>query len=518
LPWLKWSILATQIFGLGCELWYQYLQKFDAAGMPRFIGVEKWTDRISTPGQVACVVVFLIAIVDKHRSAATMDARRRLRVLTFGSCLSPGPLLIFFTVLPWFGYQFHNGLLFAVVVPFVALFPLTLAYVLVVQRAMDLQVLLRMGTKYVVARATMIVVEIALAAFLVLYFVVPTMERNQHQTFNFVLLAAIIAVLFGAFARRDKVSSRLQNWLDRKFFRESYNAEVVLGELSEQTRTFTEKAPLIETVTRRISDVLHVPQVAVWLRGGTMFHLQGTVGFDLMGPVLLSGSSATVENLARTNLPARVYRDRPDEWLIQAGDEERSLLDQMQAELLLPLPGRDRLMGVMALGPKKSEEPYSSADLPVLQLVAAQTGLALEVSELVHSLANEAAQRARTDREIEIAHEVQERLFPQKIPVVPGMSLAGACRPAQGIGGDYYDMIELEDGRIGLAIGDVSGKGVPAALLMASLRACLRTMTLAGRMDLATLMRRMNRLVFEASASNRYATFSFPFTIRRRGY
>jgi phosphoserine phosphatase RsbU/P len=166
-------------------------------------------------------------------------------------------------------------------------------------------------------------------------------------------------------------------------------------------------------------------------------------------------------------------------------------------------------MGLMALGPKKSEEPYTPTDLRVLQSVAAQTGLALEVSELTQSLVKEAAQRERVNREMEIAREVQQRLFPQRVPEIAGLSLAGFCRPALGVGGDYYDFIELEDGRLGLAIGDVSGKGISAALLMASLRASLRGMTLEGPTDLARMMQKVNRLVYEASANNRYATFFF---------
>ena len=113
------------------------------------------------------------------------------------------------------------------------------------------------------------------------------------------------------------------------------------------------------------------------------------------------------------------------------------------------------------------------------------------------------------DREIEIAREVQERLFPQQLPTLPGHSIHGACRPAQGVGGDYYDVLSLDDGSLGLAIGDVSGKGISAALLMASLRASLRGMTMDGPADLAVLMSRVNRLVYESSATNRYATFFF---------
>jgi sigma-B regulation protein RsbU (phosphoserine phosphatase) len=166
-------------------------------------------------------------------------------------------------------------------------------------------------------------------------------------------------------------------------------------------------------------------------------------------------------------------------------------------------------MGVMALGPRRSEAAYSSSDLKILQAVASQTGLALEISELAHSLATEAAQRERMNREMEIAREVQERLFPQEMPEIPGATIAGSCRPALGVGGDYYDVIDLGDGRVGLAVGDVSGKGISAALLMASLRASLRGITLDSPRDFANLMHKVNYLVYESSASNRYATFFF---------
>ena len=142
--------------------------------------------------------------------------------------------------------------------------------------------------------------------------------------------------------------------------------------------------------------------------------------------------------------------------------------------MLLPLSLNEKLLGVMSLGPKQSEEPFSHTDLRLLDSVAAQTGLALENSRLTAAVAAEVAARAKQTRDIEIARDVQQRLFPQSIPAVPGLDFAGVCRPALGVGGDYYDFIPLEGGQLGLAIGDVSGKGIPAALLMATLRAYLR--------------------------------------------
>jgi sigma-B regulation protein RsbU (phosphoserine phosphatase) len=139
---------------------------------------------------------------------------------------------------------------------------------------------------------------------------------------------------------------------------------------------------------------------------------------------------------------------------------------------------------------------------------SAETALAQEVARLTTAIGREMAQRERLNRELEIAREVQEHLFPQRLPPVPGLDYCGRCRPAREVGGDYYDFLELPNGRLGVAIGDVSGKGVGAALMMASLEASLRGQAPLGH-DLAELMKRVNSLVHQASSASRYATLFY---------
>ena len=165
---------------------------------------------------------------------------------------------------------------------------------------------------------------------------------------------------------------------------------------------------------------------------------------------------------------------------------------------------------------------------------ALPSGILVNIYKLIPTLAEEALSRAKLEREFEIAREVQERLFPQAFPNVPGVEIAAHCRPAQAVGGDYYDLIDIRDGspaeagyapgenisstsgttahgcgRLGIAIGDISGKGMSAALLMASLHASVRGQTLGGAGDLGTKMANVNRLLYHASDSNRYATFFY---------
>src|SRR3984885_10897390 len=165
---------------------------------------------------------------------------------------------------------------------------------------------------------------------------------------------------------------------------------------------------------------------------------------------------------------------------------------------------------------------------------ALPSGILVNVYKLIPTLAEEAMSRAKLEREMEIAREVQERLFPQTFPNIAGVEMAAHCRPAQAVGGDYYDLIDIRDGslsevdhapgenisfpigttahgchRLGIAIGDISGKGMSAALLMASLHASLRGQVLSGAGDLGTKMANVNRLLYNASDSNRYATFFY---------
>ena len=248
------------------------------------------------------------------------------------------------------------------------------------------------------------------------------------------------------------------------------------------------------------------------LGGDGLYRPAYAMGYGDLSGVAFPAVAATTRLLQKQKEPARVYLNDLDSWLYRdtdVTDEERSKLARLQSELLLPLAVRDKLLGFISLGPKKSEEPYTGSDVRLLKSVAAQTGLALENANLMREIADEVAQRERLNREVEIAREVQERLFPQTLPPIAGLDYAGYCRPALGVGGDYYDFLALAQGHLGVAIGDVSGKGIAAALMMASLQASLRGEATRAPENLAAAISNINRLVYEASSANRYATFFY---------
>lgn len=523
-PWIKWIFIVPIILLFPLDLLGEFGNFYDFSLSNWLVPYAIGINTVETILSILAISYFFVCLFPKIRTS-TGDARRRLRILYFGSSVGLTPFLVLAVIslvqkkdigqdVPQWIVLTAVGILF--------LFPLTLAYVVIVQRAMDVSILIRQGTKYAFARRSIAVVAVLLGVWIAFalrdYFAT---NSGQHRTADAIKIFGILALFF---TFRVLLSKRLRERIDQRFFREAYSTEQILSELSEEARNFTEINPLLTAITQRIGDTLHIERIAVFLRSGDSYRLQLATGIPatpMMSPALgslaLAASSATITNLARGHAPALVYRDDPSSWLVDATEAERNALNDLSTELLVPLPGRNRLAGVMALGPKRSEEPYSRTDRQLLQSVATQAGLALENAELFENLSDEIAHRERVSQEIEIAREVQERLFPQSYPEIAGIDLAGYCRPAQVVGGDYYDFFALprraadsiSDTRLALALGDISGKGISAALLMASLRASLRSAAQLQTGDLAALMSHVNRLAYESSTTNRYATFFY---------
>jgi phosphoserine phosphatase RsbU/P len=508
-PWIKWLIIIPQILLVPAQFAVSYGQLYNNRFIQPFLSATGPLDLAANVLASIALCIFIAAIVGKLFAvpAPAPDARRRLAVVAVGSVLGLGPVLVLLVTSTLSGKTVLEGAPFWALITVAILFsffPLSLAYTVIVQRALDLRIILRQGTRYAFARGTLWVLQVIVVVFLGYRLV-----HFAHASGRVAQLIAPIVFVFVVLFLQLRVARPLSQWIDRRFFREAYSVDQVLVELSEQARSFTETEPLLHTITERISQTLHVQRISFLLRQGKLFQLQYAQGTRSTSEISLPENSSTMRALAIDRSPKRVYREDPDPWLALAAPAEVAVLDQLDAELLLPLPGRASLIGVMVLGPKLSEEPYSRSDRRLLSSVALQTGLAIENSALVHHLAEESAQRQRIDREIEIARQVQERLLPQIYPVVKGLDFAGFSRTAQEVGGDYYDFIALENGRLGIAIGDVSGKGISAALLMASIRSALHGLTFSGAISLARLIEGLNRIIYDSSTSNRFVTFFF---------
>jgi len=488
-PWIKWLAIIPVSFG---GLWDAF---YDAGNALRIGSVphNPMPEWLQTTFIFATVSLFFTGLREKYGDPALApDDRRRLKLLYWGCSAAMLPAFLRFLYAWIFLHRNPSDDAIGVWTNLAeALFPLTMAYVIVVERARDVGMVIRQGVQYAFARRGIRVMQ-GLITVAVIVLAVNLAQAGVSSPTKLIIIAVCVFLVL----RIRRFAETLRLWVDRRFFREAYNAEQILGELSEQVRSILDRDELLHTVVRKISESLHVERVAVLLRDGAFFRPALATGYPLPEGYAIPAEAPALARLTESRDPVRV-------------DGAHRLKDPLDAELLLPLASRKELIGFIGLGPKKSEEPYSPSDSSLLRTVASQTGLALENSRLSEAFAAEVAKREMLNREIEIAREVQQRLFPQNQPEVPTLQYAGHCRPARGVGGDYYDFLALSSGRLGLAIGDVSGKGVPAALLMASLQASVRGQSQAAPGKVADLMTNVNRLVCDASPENRYATFFY---------
>src|SRR5689334_5518793 len=192
---------------------------------------------------------------------------------------------------------------------------------------------------------------------------------------------------------------------------------------------------------------------------------------------------------------------------------ERSLSQAMQfgagplaPECVVPILGRNsRLIGLLVLGPRLSEESYSSEDKRLLESVASQAGITLENLDLAEKIAERIEAEREAAIEIDIARRVQARLFPQHLPALKTLDYVGGCLQARQVGGDYYDFLNIGPEVVGIVLADISGKGIAGALLMANLQANLRSQYAIAREDLPRLLESVNRLFYENSTDESYA-------------
>src|SRR5215467_2550129 len=156
---------------------------------------------------------------------------------------------------------------------------------------------------------------------------------------------------------------------------------------------------------------------------------------------------------------------------------DSSALQSLKAagvKISIPLVSQGELVGLLNLGPRLSEQDYSTDDRGLLNTLATQSAPAVRVAQLVQDQQAQARANERIQHELRLAQLIQKNLLPKELPALPDWQVNAYYHAARQVGGDFYDFIYFDDGRLGLVIGDVTDKGVPAALLMATTRSVLR--------------------------------------------
>jgi sigma-B regulation protein RsbU (phosphoserine phosphatase) len=441
----------------------------------------------------------LASLVTNARRGRDGETRRKARVMLWGTVAGLTPILVLNLVgilasLPLYAFPFWA---WAPCVLALLLWPLSFAYAVVKHRVLEIPLLLRRSARYLLVQRGALGLGILVVVLDSLLVVWALSRLPVAREWALPLgVGGGIAFGLGLGFSALHVQRRVRERIDRSFFRQAYDARRILEDLAQRVRLVNGREELAGLLDRHLREALQPSWLVVYLareRG-----VLEAVGADEAPLLPTLSASARFLAQARAGKPFLVEN---------AGAAELGPLGGLGPECLVPLLGRDSsLLGLLALGPRLSEEPYSSEDKTLLGAAASQASLALESVVMAEEMASRQRVEQRAARELEIARDVQRKLLPQKRPALSTLEYAADCVQARAVGGDYWDVVDLGPGRVAFVLADISGKGISAALLMANLQASLRSRPPEAFQDLPGLVLALNRHLNESTETSRYAT------------
>ncbi len=399
LPWLKWIWVAPPVlltltmalFELSREANFQLM----AFAVP-FVR-QLLANRSDTFIPFCAVIFFFVVVGLKSITCDSPDGRRRLRILWMGGVLGCTPVLVQSVrallsgsdVLQWAGPIEY----FATFLPLL-LFPLTLTYVFIIRRAMDVRATIRHGIQFALVERGFIALELTVATGVIAAVVLVSLRRDAGLALRIKILAAgaLLIVMF------RRMAHRLASWIDRHLFRTEYDKEQSLKELTLSLRTLMEENILLETVVERLSVILAVPQLAFLVnKDGELVSTRST-GHETDAPLSLAEAGGIVRYLKVSQQAAPIYFDDVKNWIQTIHPAEQTPVKTTRTEMVIPISGKHQLLGVLALGRRKGEAPYTKRDLRLLDALAIQAGFALENSRLAKQIAQSESPRTSNAR------------------------------------------------------------------------------------------------------------------------
>ncbi len=424
-------------------------------------------------------IVLFILLVHAVYKAATTAARQRARMILFGVTIAfvpPGLAMAAVHFLkaniPW------NFLVF-----FVIFFPASIAYSIVRHNLFDADTIIKRTVGYAVVTA--VVVGVYAVVSLSLNVIAGRYALAESRAFPILFTLGVILVF-------NPLRDRIQALVDRLFFRKEYDYGAVVDKVSRAITSLLDLGQVLHHLTRTFIEDMFINTTSIMLLHSAtaeyrVYLADGERKQEVEGKFFKSNGPLMqiIEEEKRELTRYDVLEDPKYEAISQPCAEE---FESVCASLMVPLVFQDRLIGVLNLGEKKSGKPYNRQDIDLLHAVANQGAMAIENARLFH----ENLEKQRMEEELNIARDLQMSMLPATCPHVPGFGIAATSIPAREVGGDFFDFIDMGEGRLGLVVGDVTGKSVSGALVMAASRSIFRMLS-EEQFTVGEIMEKANR-------------------------
>ncbi|MBD3161302.1 MAG: SpoIIE family protein phosphatase [Candidatus Eisenbacteria bacterium] len=457
---------------------------------------------ISTVGLFAASLLASLGLFARaFQRTKARTIRRKIRVALWGTAAGVLPsvaVLIYYSLFPGRTTSVDRLAVLALV-----LVPAGFAYAIVKHGVFDIERIVKRSLVITSITATLILV------YFLSYFLLRALldsVTNLSETLISVLAFLFVIVLF------SPIRSRIGDFIDRSIYPERFASRRRLQEFARNLPQLSSETEIVRVSLQSIANVLGVEKGAYFPAGrpsGSADYSWGLSRGAAEGLRLGSLLRDPIHRGERSKLLEEVQAAVPYGYL---PEEEETTLEALDAAVLLPIGTRESRFGVAVLGGRLDGDPYSVSDLEILDSLASQTSLAMENARFHRELETKEA----LARELIVAQTVQRQLLPQSAPSIPGVELTAAMLPCYEVGGDYYDYVSTPQGRILVAVGDVSGKGIPAAILMANVQALFRAEARDG-VEPDRILEAMNRRLCEIERPERFVSFFVALLDPERG-
>lgn len=339
----------------------------------------------------------------------------------------------------------------------IILIPISFTYSIFKYKLMDITVFIKNAVTYGVATLT-----VAAIYFIVIYLLGQSISSAIGTEYQGIL-AGLIFVVFALVFQSTK--DRFQDFLTKKFYPEQFIHQKVLMKFSNEVSTVVGLNNILDSMHQTFVEALKINTF------GILFKDEKNGEFKLVRATGLSNNKCEINN-SQISLFVSEKQIAGTNVVIERSEFERVFPDQnellIQDEIytIIPMLIKGKVIGLLLFGLKYSGSQFAGKDLDLLCASANQAAIALENARLYKS----EAEKLKLDREIDLAQNIQQSLLPKCIPNIGGLDICGEMFPAMQIGGDYYDLIPFSNTKLFVIVGDVSGKGLSAALYMAKIQ------------------------------------------------
>ena len=358
------------------------------------------------------------------------------------------------------------------------LIPISFAFAILKYRLMNIDVIIRKTVAYAFLTGAIIVMYLVLVGGLGTLLVNVAGVRNQTMVIASTLVVALAFV---------PLRNKLQTLVDRNLFRHKYDYPEALRSIAADTLSAHDLAAFLTSATEKIQQALQNRAVVVFVPRHDELVAAAKVGL----------ADSLLGTMRMQRAPLMPFLDRPfDPTRHSLPEDAAAAMRRIEAVLVVPVntPGTPP-NGFIALASKLTDAPFDVEDIDFLRSVADQLDIGID-----------RIRQQREEADYEQARTIQQSLLPHEMPRVAGVELSGIWQPARTMGGDYYDVLKLGENEIAVCIGDVAGKGMPAALLMSGLQAAVRASASGSPRDLCE---RVRRVVVSSLSGGRFVTFFY---------